>query len=195
MTTGVEAGQASAVPRPTNSAITLITPLTWMGVPLLRAQFWLTRRFPHLKGLEPFKSVYFSRWSIVRGFRYNGPPQVKERPPRPYLVWEVVYSAETDPYIESFVRGIEPQIRHTWGSSDGFPGVTSVTELRRYIEDLAWAGAHDYWAYPEASVRMVLSGLKVAKEHAFLAEAARSGTAAEFRTVYDGFLRRCGNEL
>lgn len=193
--TAVDESTAADRQRPTNSAITMVTPLTWWGAPWLRLQFRLTRRFPQLKGLEPFASVYFSRWSIVSGFPDNGPPQIKERPRRPYLVWEVVYSAETGPYIESFLKGIQLQIRRTWGSSDGFPGVSSVSELRRYIEDLSWAGAYDYWAYPETSVRMVLSALAVSREHAFLATVARSSTAEEFETVYRGFLRRRGKDL
>ncbi len=193
--TAVPGGPAAERQRPTNSAITLITPLTWWGVPWLRLQFRLTRTFPQLKGLEAFKSVYFSRWSIVSGFPDNGSPQIRERPRRPYLVWEVVYSAETDPYIESFLKGIHLQIRRTWGSSDGFPGVSSVSELRRYIEDLSWGGAYDYWAYPDTSVRMVLSALEVSREHAFLAEVARSSTAEEFATVYRGFLTRRGKDL
>jgi len=182
-------------PRPTNAAITMITPLEWWGVPWLRMQFQATRLFPYLKGLEQFRSVYFSRWSIVTGFHHNGPPQIKERPRTPYLVWEVLYSAETGPYIESFLTGIRGHIKRLWDSSQGFPGVDSVTDMSRYIADLSWADSYDYWAYRDASVRMILSGLEVSKEHAFLTSAAQSCGPEEFATIYTGFLRRRGGDL
>ena len=181
--------------RASNSAITLITPLKGHGPLLLRPQFVLTRWFPQLKGLEAFRSVFFSSWSIVTGFPFNGPPQVKEEPSEPWLLWEVAYSAEVDPYIESFVRGIPANIGRLWGTSYAFPGTDSVAELSRYIASLSWDIGHLYWAYPHATVRTILASLEVAKEHAYLVEVAATGTAEEFARAYDGFLRRRGDQL
>ena len=181
--------------RMSNSAITLITPLEGRGPLLLRPQFVLTRWFPQLKGLEAFRSVFFSSWSIVTGFPFNGAPQVKEEPSEPWLLWEVAYSAEVDPYIESFVRGIPSNIDRLWGTSYAFPGTGSVAELSRYIAALSWDIGHLYWAYPQGSVRTILASLEIAKEHAYLVEVARTGTAEEFARVYDGFLRRRGDQL
>jgi hypothetical protein len=185
--------------RSTSEGLIVITPLKWWGSAALRLEFRITKVFPQLKGLEPFKSVFFSRWSILTSFHYNGTPQVKESPPQPYMLWEVAYSAEVDPYIESFIRGIGVQIRRLWRSSYGFPGTDSVSDLRTYIESLAWPVGHAYWAYPTASVRIVLSALEVAKEHAFLVEAARraerSGKPEQFARTYAGFLRRRGEDL
>ena len=190
-----EVGPARPALRPSNDALMVITPLKPWGPPWLRLQFKLTRLFPALKGLEPFKSVYFSRWSILTSIPYNGRPQVRERPEPPYLLWEVAFSAEGDPYIESFARGIPANIERIWGSSYGFPGTDSVDELFRYIMDLSWPVGHAYWAYPDGTVRTVLSGLEVAKEHEFLVQAARSSTAEDFARIYRGFLRRRGRDL
>ena len=181
--------------RVSNGSITLITPLKGYGPLVLRPQFVLTRLFPQLKGLEAFRSVFFSSWNIVTRLPYNGPPQVKERLPQPWLLWEVAYSAEVDPYIESFVRGIPTNIGRLWGTSHGFPGTDSVAELSRYIEALSWDIGHLYWAYPRATVRTILASLEVAKEHAFLLEVARTGSAEEFARVYEGFLVRRGGQL
>lgn len=178
-----------------NHALTMITPLTWWGLPWLGLQFRLTRRFPSLKGLEPFKSVYFSQWCLVRSFHFNGPPQLRERPSRPWMLWEVVYSAEADPYIESFIAGIPKQIRRLWNSSYGFPGTGSVARLTDYITAARWQSDVEYWAYPDATVRTILSGLEVVKEHAFLTVAARDGTDEDFAAAYAGFLRRRGSDL
>lgn len=178
-----------------NGAITLLTPLRWWGPRWLRFQFRVTKSFPSLKGLEPFKSVYYSQWCLVDSFHDNGPPQVRERPPRPLMLWEVAYSADADLYIESFVAGIPQQIRRLWGSSYGFPGTASVARLSEYIRAAWWREDVGYWAYPEATVRTILSGLEVAKEHAFLVDCAEHGTDEDFAAAYAGFLTRRGLDL
>jgi hypothetical protein len=181
--------------RGSNRGITLITQLRPLGPAWLRIQFLATRLVPALQGLAPFKSVHFTHWSIVSSFAWNGRPQVRERPARPWLVWETVYSAEVVPYIESFVAGIRPQIKNTWGTSVGFPGVDSVARLHDYINDLSWPAGHFYWAHPTASVRTVLSALEVATEHRYLMEVAATGCPEEFAVVYRGFLERRGADL
>lgn len=180
---------------PRATTLTVITPLDRSGPLLLLAQFALTKRIPSLKGLQSFKSVYFSRWSVVRRFAYLGAPQTRERPSQPWLLWEVVFSAEVDPYIESFVHGIYPNIQRIWGSSYGFPKVQSTKAVTDYIHGFAWQETYDYYAYPEASVRIVLSALEIAKEHTFLMDAARSSRPSEFAETYRGFLRRRGGDL
>lgn len=184
-----------AAPRAGNQLITILTPLKRWGPPWLRFQFRLTRIFPSLKGLEQFTFVYYSQWCLVDSFHYNGPPQVRERPPRPLLLWEVVYSADADPYIESFVAGIPRRIRGLWGSSYGFPGTGSVARLSDYITAAWWREDVAYWAYPDATVRTILSGLEVAKEHAWLLDLAEHGTDEDFEVAYAGFLTRRGRDL
>nr|BFE71963.1 hypothetical protein GCM10020092_052640 [Actinoplanes digitatis] len=122
-------------------------------------------------------------------------PQVRERLGHPYLFWETAFSGATEPYIESFVYLIQKSIKRAWGTSFGFPGVRSVTKVREYIENLAYPAAHAYSAYPEASVRMVLSALRIQREQEFLVDAARTATAEEFAVVYRGFLERRQGDL
>lgn len=174
--------------------LSVLTPLKPAGPLLLRLQFALTRLFPGLIGIDALRSVYFTRWSLLESFPWNGPPQVEEELPRPYLVWETTFTGVMEPYIEAFVYAVGPQIDRTWQTSYGFPGTTSITRLREYIERLARPGAYSYSAYPAASVRMVLSALAIAREHRFLTDAA-AGNPAEFATVYRGFLRRRAGDL
>ena len=89
-----------------------------------------------LTGLGPLKSVYFIRWSVLTSLPYNGPPQVRERPPRPLLLWETVYSAPTEPYVETFIHAVGDNVRRIWRTSHGFPGTGSVTDLAGYIGGL-----------------------------------------------------------
>jgi hypothetical protein len=175
--------------------ITLLTPVKPFRTPWLRLMFHLTRWFPGLLALRPLKSVYATRWTILTAIPYNGPPQVPERLPRPYLLWESSYSGGTETYIEAFVAAVSPQIRHTWGSSHGFPGTESVTELENYILRFRCPGSYSWSAYPAASVRMVLSALAVAREHRYLADAAGSCSPGQFAVLYRGFLARRQGDL
>ena len=175
--------------------ITVITQMRPGGALALRLSFLATRCFPSLMGIAPLRSLYATRWSVLTRLPYNGPPQVRERAEHPYLVWESVYSAEMEPYVESFVAGIHQQINVTWFSSYGFPGTGSVTRLRRYVEQMSWPEGCSYSAYPDQSARMVLSALAVAKEHPFLVRAARDSTPAQFGVLYRGFLRRRQGDL
>jgi hypothetical protein len=175
--------------------LTVLTALKPFGALWLRLLFALTRHIQGLTGLGPLKSVYFTRWSVLTSLPYNGPPQVRERLPHRLLLWETVYSAPTVPYVEAFVHGVGAKVRRIWRTSYGFPGTGSVTGLAGYIGELSIPGAHSWSAYPEATVRTVLSALDVAKEHRFLEQAARATSPDEFAVSYRGFLARREGDL
>ncbi|HEX2074274.1 MAG TPA: hypothetical protein VHF92_10850 [Geodermatophilus sp.] len=175
--------------------ITVLTALRPFGALRLRVLFALTRRIPRLTGLGPLKSVYFTRWGVLTSLPYNGPPQVPEQLGHPLLLWETVYSAPAEPYVETFVHAVGSKVRRIWGTSYGFPGTRSVTGLARYIGELSVPGAHCWSAYPEATVRTVLSALDVAREHRYLEQAARTSTPEDFAVVYRGFLARRQGDL
>jgi hypothetical protein len=175
--------------------ITLLTALRPLGSLRLRIVFALTRRIPGLTGLGPLRSVYFIRWSVLTSLPYNGPPQVRERLPHPLLLWETLYSAPTEPYVETFIHAVGDNVRRIWRTSHGFPGTGSVTDLAGYIGALGIRGAHCWSAYPEATVRTVLSALEVAREHGYLVRAARTAGPEEFAVLYRGFLARRQGDL
>lgn len=169
--------------------ITLITPLRPFRILMVRFFFLLSRIFPSILGIEPMKAVHFTYWTLVTRMPYNGPPQALERPKRPWILWGSVFNADIDPYVEAFVAVVAPQINLTWGGALGFPGTKSVVALRSYIEDLATMSAYRYSAYPDATVRTVLSAFEIAREQPYL-EAAANGDADEIARVYRGFLSR-----
>ncbi|WP_138731866.1 hypothetical protein [Modestobacter excelsi] len=175
--------------------ITVLTALKPLGGPWLRALFALTRHVPGLTGLGPLKSVHFIRWTVLASLPYNGPPQVRERLPHRLLLWETVYSAPTEPYVETFVHGVGDKVRNIWSTSHGFPGTRSVTGLAGYIGELSITGAHCWSAHPGATVRTTLSALDVAKEHQYLVRAARNTSPTEFAVIYRGFLDRRQGDL
>jgi hypothetical protein len=181
--------------RDRTALITLITPLRRGGVLWLRVFFAISRRFPQILQIAPMKAVHFTYWSLVTRIPYNGPPQLPERPKRPWLVWHSVFNAAMDPYVEAFVAAVAPQVNVTWKFAERFPGTGSVTRLINYIRAYSWAGSHSYSAYPDATVRAILSAKTVQREHRLLEQAAASASPAEFAETYRGFLARCQGDL
>lgn len=175
--------------------ITVLTALRPLDALRLRVLFALTRHFPQVGGLGPLKSVYFTRWSVLTSLPYNGPPQVREQLGHGRLLWETVYSAPTEPYVEAFVHTIGSKVRRIWRRSYGFPGTGSVAALAGYIGALSIPGAHGWSAYPTATVRTVLSALDVAREHRHLERAAHTTGPEEFAVLYRGFLDRRKGDL
>jgi hypothetical protein len=196
-TAASEPRTAALQPDPVGRAgmITVLTALKPLDALRLRVLFALTRRFPRLGGLGPLKSVYFTRWSVLTSLPYNGPPQVREQLGHGRLLWETVYSAPTEPYVEAFVHAVGSKVRRIWCRSYGFPGTGSVTALAGYIGSLAIPGAYSWSAYPEATVRTVLAALDVAREHRYLVQAAHTVSPEEFSVLYRGFLDRRKGDL
>jgi hypothetical protein len=173
--------------------ITMITAMRPFATVLLRTHFWVTSRFPSLLAISPMKAVHFLHWNILTDIPYNGPPQLAERPDHPYLIWGTVFNGVNDPYIEGFVVHVPIRIWLIWGTSYRFPGTGSVSTLVKYIHNLTWHGGYSYFAYPDATVRTVLSAMEIQKEHAFLLSLAQDNrrSGAEFTRAYRGFLTRC----
>jgi hypothetical protein len=193
--TGRASSQRDADQVGRTAMITLITPMRRFAITRLRMFFVITRWFPKILAIEPMKAVHFTYWSILTDIPYNGAPQLPERPDHPWLIWGTVFNAAVDPYIEGFVAVVDKQIKMTWGRAFGFPGTTSIKNLRQYIESLSWLSSYRYSAYPEATVRTVLSAMDVEREHRFLAELAATADSATFASAYRGFLIRCQGDL
>ncbi|HEY0359061.1 MAG TPA: hypothetical protein VGD11_10805 [Mycobacteriales bacterium] len=176
-------------------AITLLSPIKPAGA--LRT--WLTmaavRQFPSIMGIRKLRSVHFIRWSLLTSIPYNGSPQVPDGLAQPILVWESTFNGVLEPYIEAFTYVVGRQIDQTWAEAYGFPGTRSITALKRYIGALTVPGAYYYAAHPTATVRTILSGLEVAREHRYLVEAARTSSPEEFAAIYHGFLTRRQGDL
>jgi hypothetical protein len=78
-------------------------------------------------------------------------------------------------------------MRGVWGTGSGYPGVLPATAFRRWVDEHTFLEDHAWRAYPEATTRMVASGLRVAKRlRAFDARVAgvdNNEFAFEFRRL------------
>src|SRR3954454_3667504 len=154
-TAASEPRTAALQPDPVGRAgvITVMPALRPLDALRLRALFALTRRFPRLGGLGPLKSVYFTRWSVLTSLPYNGPPQVREQLGHGRLLWETVYSAPTEPYVEAFVHAVGSKVPRVWCRAAGIPATGSVTALSGFFGSPAIPVSYSWCAAPEATVR------------------------------------------
>jgi hypothetical protein len=155
----------------------------------------VTRRFPGILGIAPMRSVHITHWSLLKRIPYNGPPQIRERPARPYLLWGTMFNGASDPYIEGFVVQVWRKIRANWGTSYGFPTRPSTAQVAHYIDEHTVPGSYTYAAYPEAGVRMICSAQRIAVEHRYLSRAAVTADPEAFARIYRGFLARSQADL
>lgn len=175
--------------------LTTCTPLRPRVAPLIRLMLFLAQTFPVVQQMSQFRSIHFTRWSVISRIPSNGPPQLREHLTRPLLLWETYYNGDMHQYIEAFSYVIPGQINRTWQTSYGFPGASPITTLTRYIDSVQCPEAYYYSAYPSGSVKIIHSALRVVDDHAALMGLARSGDPDAFAAAYERFLERRQGDL
>jgi hypothetical protein len=110
-----------------------------------------------------------------------------ERLQPPYLLFESTYDVGLTEYIDLFARKLPLQMRAVWGTGCGYPGVLPASAFRRWVDEHKFCEDHEWRAYPEATTRMVASGLRVVERlRAFDARVAgvdNNEFAFEFRRL------------
>jgi hypothetical protein len=102
--------------------------------------------------LKDIETIQYASWVIV------------EYGDADYLMFLSNFTGSFEKYIDDFAavnaRAVGLQI--IWGNCEGWPGIGSVENLKAFIRDTTLRADLYYSAYPEATVRDVLSALKVA---------------------------------
>lgn len=148
-------------PRPAN-LLTMLSAIRPGGASLIRRFFDAVRLFPQIQ--QPLLDLAFIRaahWTIVDEL-HDGHDK-RERLDPPYLLFESTYDVDLDRYIALFAERLPWQMRAVWGTGAGYPGVIPSSAFTRWVRDHCYAEDHVYRAYPEATTRMVRSGLRVAE--------------------------------
>lgn len=129
--------------------------------------------------------IHFARLAIIREFPDHGQPRDDMR--QPLQLFESSYNGSFNQYIDTFREAIPGKMRSFWGTSYGFPWSLRLKRFKRYIRANEFPIDHFYVRYPEASVKMISSALKVAQANAELRRVAREldadAFAARFRTL------------
>ncbi len=169
--------------------LTMLTPVRPGWGTLLRFIVWTSRYHPYFRDHSlQFRFIYFVRWAVFDRLPDNGAPQVPEKLRYQYLFFESNFDTPWQKYIDAFAYVIPRDIRVIWGRGFAFPGPPPAEPLKRWIARNSLPGAHYYHAYPEASTRMVLSGLRVKERLAELVRDSDGMTPAGFRAAFSRFL-------
>lgn len=166
--------------------LTMLTPIRPGFATFLRLIIWTSRFHTYFRDHSlQFRFIYFVRWAVFR------PEKLKYQ----YLFFESNFDTPWTKYIDAFAYVIPRDIRVIWGRGFAFPGPPPAEPLKRWIARNSLPGAHYYHAYPEASTRMVLSGLRVKRRLAELAEQTETMTPEQFKVAYERFLTAVQKDL
>jgi len=102
------------------------------------------------KVLENVETIHYACWVIVP---MNGAD---------YLVFISNYTGGFEKYIDDFtsVLTLALGLELIWSNCEGWPGTRSVEVLKAFIRSTTTAADLYYSAYPDATVRDVLKGLR-----------------------------------
>ena len=163
------------------TALTLFTPVRRQYVWFMELGFFCARHLPLIqKHILQFNFIKFVRWTVVQlpGEKLN----------YRYMLFESNFDGPWQHYIDAFAYVIPRDIRLTWGRGIGFPGPPPSEPLKAWIAHNSMEGGTYYCAHPEASTRMIKSGLVVREKLAPLVSAAPQMEPEAFADAYRRFL-------
>ena len=170
------------------SALTVMSGVKPIWIPLLKILFLIARLFPALLGtLRRLSFIHFARWTLVREIP-PGRSGKKEDLRHAYLFFESNYNGTWSQYIDAFSYVVPQHIEAIWKSSYGFPGALPSHPFKRYITENEYPAEHYYSAYPQASATMVLAALELRRDLDRLRRQAKSMSAEEFDGAWRRFL-------
>jgi hypothetical protein len=171
------------------TGLTLFTPVRPQWLWLARFSLWLGKWFPLVQNhILQFRFIHFVRWALVRDMPYAGPPQERDRLNYAYLYFETNFDGPWRNYIDAFAYCIPRDIRYLWGRGFAFPGPPPAEPLKKWIAANSMGGGTYYVAYPDASVRMILSAVEVRDGLRKLQAETAGSTPEDFKAAYERFL-------
>ena len=153
--------------------LTMLSALRPGGPALIRGFFDIVRRFPKIQQpLLDLALIRAAHWTVVERL-HDGHDKWEPLDP-PYLLFDSTFDLDLDSYIALFSEHLPWQMRAVWFTSYGYPGVVPSSTFTHWVCDHAYDPPdHAFRAYPEATTRMVRSGLNVAERlHSFKASVA-----------------------
>ena len=100
--------------------------------------------------LADIETIHYACWIVLDQGKHD------------YLMFLSNFSGSFDKYIDDFasVIALAVGLDVIWGQTVGWPGIDSVEDLKAFIRATTIRADLYYCAYPEATVRDVLKGLK-----------------------------------
>lgn len=171
------------------TSITLFTTQRWWGAFAMPVLFAVSRAVPKaLDAMDSLSFISFASWSLVRDIPFNGWPQHTRRLRRAHLFFEVHFNGSWAQYIDSSVRVLTTGMKSFWGSSMAFPGPLPAGPFQAFFRDHEVDLSHYWCAYPDATVTIVRSALKLEERLDMFAHRAGIIQEEAFDAAWDAFL-------
>jgi hypothetical protein len=158
------------------AALNLITPISSRGRLWLRFLLWAATVLPLPRWtVLRLRLIHYARWTVLGRSK-------------PHLLFESNFNGTPDAYVEAFSYVFPLGLRLIWGSSKGFPGPVPVETLREWIAEGAVETSHYYCAYPGASTKEILAGVRVRRRLREFNSRTRDMDASRFAEEYQALV-------
>lgn len=193
----------------TAQALTTLTPIRPGRGLALRPFLRVCQYLPHDE-FRLLSFIHFVHWTVIGDFphqtrsgrlsrgirrrlaqlrRRQSVGGQSERLRYSYILFESNFDGDFAPYIEAFSRVVPERMKLIWGRCFGFPGAQPTRPFLRHINENAYASAHFYSAYPEATTTMVCTALELRRRAAEFDARARDLPPSQFAAEWRDFLR------
>lgn len=142
---------------------------------------------------SPFAAVpdtYFVRLFVLDSVGYQGVPTTLDVLRNAYLVFNVDFHGELEPYLRGLWTHAEETVRQLWADCVGFAGVTHAASFVRYIQKCQVTTTFNFDGSNDAPLAAQLKALYLKQEFSkFVAEHQGLGAAA-LQQAFQGFVER-----
>jgi hypothetical protein len=175
-------------------SLTWPQPLRRWGKWELQVLFWAARHIPPVsRPLREMAIIRAAYWTILT--RVPDGNGGLRRLRKPVLYFDASFDVDLPRYIELFAESLRWRFRALWSSGTGYPGVLPADGFVVWVDENRVPPTHYWCAYPEATTRMVRSGLRVSAAVAEFEAATAHLDDDKFAAEFERLLARVANDL
>jgi hypothetical protein len=166
-----------AAPAGQVTCVSMAVPLRFGGTAWLKMLFAAGRRIPKIpEPMYKLAFIHFLRWTILEKVP-DGEGGTRELHPA-CLLFEGDFEGNVFQYVDTFIQAVPVREWAVWNRGFNFPGIRPVARFATWARAQNVVPDHYFFAYPDATTKMVGSGLKV-KEALVAFEAALDSSASD----------------
>jgi len=170
------------------TCISMAVALRFGGAAWLKFLFLCGRRIPKIpEPMYKLAFIHFLRWTILERVPDGEGGTTKLEPP--CLLYEGDFEGNIFQYVDTFIQAVPVREWAVWNRGFSFPHIRPVARFARWCHGQNVIPEHYWFAYPDATTKMVGSGLKVSEELArFEAAIDSAATDEEWYELFEQLL-------
>ena len=166
-----------AAPAGQVTCVAMSVALRFGGAAWLKMLFAAGRRIPKIpEPMYKLAFIHFLRWTILEEVP-DGEGGTRELRPA-CLLFEGDFEGNIFQYVDTFIQAVPVREWAVWNRGFNFPGIRPVARFAAWARAQNVVPEHYFFAYPDATTKMVGAGLRV-KEALATFEAALDGAASD----------------